>query len=243
MGKKILMINGSFRKKNTYAILVQMGEILKNHDIETEILNLFDYEIKDCIGCDDNCARQGGCRVKDDMSKIMKKILESDGLVLSSPVYLGGVTSRFKTFADRTNEWFHKPETAGKPVFFVVTTAMTGVKETLNYLDQLATGFGAQKGGFLTRIIGNLKTPVNEKELSKFLSLIKKDKKQYKPSMKEIVIFEVQKVLARKSTGDDRKFWEEKDWLNKWYYYDCKMGLFKKAFSKIMFGILSKAIG
>ena len=242
MGQKVLMINGSFRKKNTYNVLVQIAQILKAHDIETEILNLFDYEINDCTGCDDLCVRRNGCSVKDDMPVIMQKIMDSDGFVLSSPVYLGGVTSRFKAFADRTNAWFHKPETAGKPVFFVTTTATTGIKETIQFFKQYTTGLGARQGGFLARTAKSLSVPVGEKELARFLSLLQNDKKGYNPSMKEIVIFEVQKVLALKSKGQDREFWVEKKWIDTCYYYDCSMGLAKKAFSKMMFKILSNAI-
>lgn len=242
MGKKVVMINGSFRKKNTYNLLVQIGQILKAHDIESEILNLFDYKIDDCVGCDDVCIRQGHCHVADDMSGIMQKILDSDGLILSSPVYLCGVTSKFKAFADRTNAWFHKPEPVGMPVLFVTTTASTGIKETIHFLDQLTTGYGTRKGGFISRTRGAFDVPVKEKELSRFLSLLIKDKKHYHPTMNEIVIFEVQKVLALKSNGDDRKFWEEKGWINQCYYYNCSMGPAKKLFSKMMFGILSRAI-
>ena len=239
---KVLLINGSFRKKNTCNILVQITQILKNHDIEAEILNLFDYEIKDCTGCDEVCIQQGNCHIKDGMPEIMQKIMDSDGLVLSSPVYLFGPSSRFKTFADRLNVWFHKPEPAGKPVLFVATTTVTGIKETIHFFDQFATGFGARKGGFISRTKKDLNKPVEEKELSRFLSLLRKDKKYYRPSMNEIVIFQVLKVLALKSSGADRKFWEEKNWIDKCYYFDCKMGLFKKAFSKMMFKILSNAM-
>jgi multimeric flavodoxin WrbA len=242
MGKKVLMINGSFRKKNTYGLLVQIGQILKGHDIETEIINLFDYEIKDCTGCDDVCIRQKGCHIKDGVPVIMQKIIDSDGLVLSSPVYLGGATSKFKAFADRTNEWFHKPEPVGKPVLFVATTAVSGIKDVLRYFDQFAVGFGGRKGGSISRTNKNFNLPVKESELAGFLSLLQNDKKYYRPSMNEVVIFEVQKVLAIKSGGEDKKFWEEKNWNGKSYYYDCKMGPGKKLFSKMMFRILSKAI-
>ena len=242
MAKKVLMINGSFRKKNTYGLLVQIEELLKKHDIESEIINLFDYEIKDCTGCDDICIKQGHCHIKDGMPGIMQKILDSDGLVLSSPVYLGGVTSKCKAFADRTNAWFHKPEPVGKPVLFVVTTAITGIKETVHFFDQLITGFGARKGGAVTRTIKDFDKPVEEKELARFLSLLQKDKSDYRPAMNEIVIFQVQNVLARKSNGDDKRFWEEKNWNSRSYYYDCKMGPVKKAFSKMMFKILSGTI-
>ena len=242
MSKKVLMINGSFRKKNTYNILLQIAQILKNHDVESEILNLFDYEITDCTGCDEVCIQQGACHIKDGMSEIMQKIMDSDGLVLSSPVYLFGVTSRFKTFADRLNVWFHKPEPAGKPVLFAATTTVTGIKETIRFFDQFSTGFGARKGGYVTRVHKTLNVPVAEKEITKFLSLLQQDPKYYKPTMNEIVLFEVLKVLALKSSGADRQFWEEKKWIDKVYYFDCKMGVGKKLFSRMMFKILTNAM-
>ena len=243
MSKKVLLINGSCRKKNTYNILIQIAEMLKNHNIGTEILNLFDYDIKHCIGDDDSCIKKGDCSQKnDDMQMIRQKILDSDGVVLSSPVYLSGVTSKFKAFADRTNGWFHKPAPVGMPVLFVVTTAVTGIKETVHFIDQLTTGWGARKGGVITRANKSFNVPVEEKELSRFITMLQEDKKYYRPEMNEIVIFEVQKVMAQKSDGDDRRFWEARKWLDKCYYYDCKMGIAKKLFSKMMFRILSRAI-
>ena len=88
----------------------------------------------------------------------------------------------------------------------------------------------------------NIDKPVEEKEVSKFLSLLKKDVKYYKPSMNEIVIFEVLKVLALKSSGADRQFWEEQKLIDKSYYYKCRMGPGKILFSKMMFRILSNAM-
>ena len=242
MGKKVLMINGSFRKKNTYNILFQLAEILKNRDIETEILNLFDYNIKDCTGCDDPCTRGSGCNVEDDMKMIMQKILDSDGVVFGSPVYLGNVTSKFKAFVDRTNEWFHKPELAGKPVLFVVTTAVTGIKDTLHFLDQYATGLGVRKGGSITRTGANYDMPISGRELMPFLSLIQTDKKNYNPKMAELVTFQVQKVLASNSSGSDKVFWEEKNWNDKYYYYDCRINFAKKAYSLLIYKIISGAM-
>lgn len=241
MSKKVLIINGSSRKKNTYNILLQMEKIFKTRGVDTEILNLFDYQIKDCVGCE-TCVGKKSCGITDDMPVIMQKILDSDGIVLSSPVYMCSVTSKFKTFADRTNIWVHKPETAGKPVMFVATTAATGLKDTKKFLESFATGFGARKGDFIARSGKNMSEPVQEKELARFLSLLNQDKKDYSPAMNDIVMFTVGKVLALKSTGDDRKFWEEKEWLDKIYYYPCKINPGKKLFSKFMFKVLSNAM-
>ena len=242
MSRKVVMINGSFRKKNTHNVLVQLEKILNSYDIETEIVNLFEFDIKDCTGCDDSCVNQGSCGINDDMQMIMQKIMDSNGVVFGSPVYTGSVTSKFKAFADRTKAWYHKPEPAGKAVLFVVTTGITGIKETLRFLKQFAIGFGARLGGSVTRTSANYDMPIGARELTQFLALLQTDKKDYKPTTNEVVTFQVQKVLALYSNGDARKFWEKKEWLDKYYYYDCKISFAKKIFSRKMFNILSGAM-
>ena len=87
-----------------------------------------------------------------------------------------------------------------------------------------------------------MQDPVSEKEISGFLKLLSQDNEKYKPAMGEIVMFNVGKVLALKSDGVDRAFWEKKEWLDKKYYYKCRMNPFKKLFSNFMFKVLTKAI-
>ena len=241
MDKKVLIINGSARRQNTFGLLAQIEQLLKKHDIETEMLHLFDYTIGDCIGCE-KCIYQDGCSLNDDMPLLKQKILDSDGVVFGSPVYMRGVTSKLKTLADRTCAWFHKPEPAAKPVLSVTTTVSTGVKAVEQFLASFATGFGARKGGFIVRKVKDLGKPIEEKEVARFVSLLKNDKSQYRPAMGEVVMFNVQKVLALKSSGTDNAFWQGSGWIDKPYYYGCKLGVFKKLFSKMMFGILSKAM-
>ena len=239
MNKKVLMINGSFRKKKTYNVLQQIAEKMKERDIDFEIINLFDHDIKDCTGCNEICTKQGRCNVEDDMPAIMQKILESDGLVLGSPVHLGNVSSKFLAFADRTNAWHHKPEIAGKPILLVVATEITGIKETLRFLKQFAIGLGGQKAGTITRNGANDHMPVQLAEVASFISLLLTDKKQYKPTMTEVISFQLQKILVNSSDGDAKKFWEEKNWNDKYYYYDCKINIFKKLYSLFIYKIVS----
>jgi len=241
MGKKVLMIDGSHRRKNTYNLLLQIEKILKARDIETEIVNLFDYEIKDCMGCE-TCVTHSGCSQTDAMPDLLQKLLDSDGVIFSSPVYMSCVTSKFKTFADRLNILIHKPKTAGKPVMFVSTTNSTGLKEVNQFYHSLVNGFGMRKGEFVSRAGKKMADPVTEKEIAGFISLLEKDKKDYAPSMGEIVMFNVGKVLALKSTGDDKNFWEENGWIDKKYYYPCKMNLCKKLFGNFMFNVLTNAM-
>lgn len=55
---KIIAINSSKRKMNTYGVIEQVKKILNNNDINVEIINLFDYDIKSCLGCE-NCLIPG----------------------------------------------------------------------------------------------------------------------------------------------------------------------------------------
>ena len=237
------MVNGSPRKKNTYGLLLQIGDILKQRGVETEILDLSEFQIKACNGCDETCIHNMGCSTNDDdMAAIMEKIRNSDGVVLSSPVYLRGVTSTFKAFADRTNVWFHNPDIAGKPVLLVATTESTGMKETMMFLDSLVTGFGARQGGSIARVGKAMSSPVAEKELSDFISLIEGDAERYKPAMNELIIFVVQKILALKFGDGNKLFWEEKGWIDKYYYYTCRINPLKKLFSKFMFKVISNSM-
>ena len=243
MAKKVLMINGSFRQKNTYGSLLQIEQILKKHNIEAEIINLFDYDIKDCIGCETCIYQNDKCETfDDDMAKIREKILSCDGLILGSPVYLSGVTSKLKTMADRTCGWFHKPEPVGLPALFVTTTAASGIGATVKFAESFVMGFGARLGGFVARTVPKLGKAIEEREIAQFLALLNTDKSEYKPKAKEIMSFDIQKALALKSNAKDRAFWEEKGWISKPYYYECRMNFAKRFFSKMMFGILSKAM-
>ncbi|MGL5328428.1 MAG: flavodoxin family protein, partial [Peptostreptococcaceae bacterium] len=68
--KKIVLINSSNRKKNTYSLLSSIEKLLKEHNFQTEIINLGDYKIDFCKGCE-VCVLQDKCFVKDETHIIM----------------------------------------------------------------------------------------------------------------------------------------------------------------------------
>jgi len=241
MSKNVLIINSSFRKKNTYKLLTEIEQLLKNSDINVEIINLFDYKIDSCIGCR-NCITDGECFFKDDMTQLMDKMIKSDGLILSSPIYVGNVSGKFKTMVDRTCKWYHRPELAGKPILFVATTEATGIKATKKCFETIAMELGAQKAGFIARSSRNIELTVQNKELSLFLKLLIDGTIYYKPSIYEINIFQVQKVLALKTNERDKQFWQDNGWIDMVYYYKCRVNLLKRIFSNLIFKILYKVI-
>lgn len=98
---KILGIVGSKRKKGNTSSLVQKAlEAAKREGIESELIFLADYSIKDCTGCE-GCRNTYRCIIKDDMQKIYPLLLEADAVVLGSPTYFYNVSADMKAFIDR----------------------------------------------------------------------------------------------------------------------------------------------
>lgn len=240
---RVVAINSSNRKANTYNLIVQVKEILKNKSIDVEIINLFDYDIKACIGCE-HCLVKGGCVLKDQASEIMEKIKSSDGIILTSPVYMENVSGKLKLFIDRTCSWFHRPEICGKPVLVIATTKGSGIKTTLKYLERVAIQWGGFYSGSICRNIGNINDKITEHECENFSKHLKMNKSIYKPSFNALINFQVQRVLACKLAGLDSEYWDRKGWNKDIYYFKCKANILKKhtaaSFGKFLNKVINK---
>jgi multimeric flavodoxin WrbA len=100
---KILAINGSHRKgKNTAKMLEAVLAEAQALGAETELVELMDFEIKECTSCN-KCFFKPECSITDDdMAQLNQKMLEADAIVFGSPVYWSNVTGRLKDFIDRS---------------------------------------------------------------------------------------------------------------------------------------------
>jgi len=99
---KVVALNGSFNKSgNTYQALRIAADTLGEQGIETEIITVGDKGFKGCTGCH-SCKETGRCVLAEpEFTDILKKMHESDGILLASPVYYGGITGPVKSFLDR----------------------------------------------------------------------------------------------------------------------------------------------
>ena len=99
---KVLGINGSVRKNgNTALIIGQIFESLSTKGIETELIQLADYEIQPCRGCF-ACKGRGNCVFENDgFAGIFSLMTEADGIILGSPVYSADVSAKMKAFLER----------------------------------------------------------------------------------------------------------------------------------------------
>ncbi len=98
---KVVGIVGSPRNggNTEYMVNYTLNE-LKMQGFETELVKLHDKNINYCVGCDE-CKKTNECVIKDDMQELTKKLLDADGIIMSSPVYFGNMTGLAKSFIDR----------------------------------------------------------------------------------------------------------------------------------------------
>ncbi|WP_288221784.1 flavodoxin family protein [uncultured Clostridium sp.] len=239
--KKILLINSSSRKKNTYKLLSSIEDILKDKGYETELISLLNFKIDFCKGCE-VCILKGKCIVKDEANIIMKKIIESDGLIIGTPVYLNNMSGILKTFIDRTCSWFHRSEVSKKPTLLLASTQGSGIENTLNSMKEVMIQWGVFLGGTISRNGRNFNKPIEEKELLQFIKLIEFQGKDYSPSFKEIYTYNIQRALATNVFPVDKEYWINKGWLDKEYFPNVKLNVVKRVYGDGLYKILTKVI-
>lgn len=100
--KKILAFRGSPRKNGNSSILLEsFVNGVSANKCDTEIIDVYDLNLKYCSGCL-RCNILQRCSVSDDdWQVISKKIEESDVLVFSSPIYFHHVPAALKKIIDR----------------------------------------------------------------------------------------------------------------------------------------------
>lgn len=101
---KILVFNGSPKKEKSDTLLITKAFLkgLESKPQQVEYITVADKHIEFCSGCF-GCMRNGGtCIHNDDMREILQKILESDLLIFSFPLYCYGMPAMLKAVIERT---------------------------------------------------------------------------------------------------------------------------------------------
>ncbi len=105
MVAKILGIVGSPRKKGATAVMIDAAlAAAKEAGAEVERMDLVDYNVKMCTGCDACLKPPNECPQSkdDDYLKIEQKVLGANAIILAAPSYFHGVPALTKNFIDRS---------------------------------------------------------------------------------------------------------------------------------------------
>ena len=161
---KILGITATpIKEGNVWWQMNRAAEICKAYgpNIEVEILNIYDYNVKRCVGCD-FCVKQTfrahakhgwdirplpiieyNCSIKDDdMPMFHKKMVESDALMVGAPVYIVSVPGPLKDFIDRCRTFIHDYRLEGRMAIPMCVSFFRdkGGQSTNNYLTDVLSG-------------------------------------------------------------------------------------------------------
>ena len=103
---KVLALNATYRQNGTTVSLVEKAlEGAAAVGAETEHLLLKDFDIRYCTNClkcyGDLESEIAPCTHDDDVTLILEKIKEADGVLLGSPVHMGFVTGLMYVFMER----------------------------------------------------------------------------------------------------------------------------------------------
>lgn len=132
---KVLLINGSSNKNGcTFTALSEITKILNSEGIETEIIQIGNSAIRDCIGCQ-GCRKNGGkCVFTDDIvNEVIEKAKTSDGFIFGSPVYYAHPSGRLMSLLDRV---FYAGSSAFayKPGAAIVSARRAGTTASLDVI-------------------------------------------------------------------------------------------------------------
>lgn len=238
---KVIAIMGSPRGKGAgYTIIKKIENKMKTMgEVDFQYLFLKDADLKTCLGCF-NCVTKGEdrCPLKDDRAMIEQKLLEADGVILSSPVYVLNVSWLMKNFIDRFAYTNHRPRFHRQKVLTVVNSGGIGLKETRSAV-KLALG-GSRIAHELG--VGTPPWPQTEKAVAKKERAVNIAAEKFyracldtslpSPSFYNYMGFLIQKrvgIDCREYIPADNAFYNDKD-----YYYDVKVNPVKAMAAKAL---------
>jgi len=235
---KIVVIFGSPRKKNSYLVTKQFEtEMQKLSEFEFEYVFLKQADLEQCVGCH-NCLFYGDdkCPFEDKRTDILQKMLEAEGLIFVSPVYVAQVTALMKNFIDRFSFLCHRPALFDQDVMVISTTGVMNLKDVLKYLKDVAFVWGAKSVTTLGLVTPPIKTDEEIKQDKKIKKAAEKfykklNTKKLSPRLSQVIQFKAQRTfLGSELTKDvSPKDYEHYAKLqNKSYYVPAKINYFKK---------------
>ena len=98
---RLVGIFGSPRRDGNSDILLNSAiKGAESNGASVEKIIIRDLQIAPCNSCG-GWWEKGDCVIADDMQKIYPKLVDADGIIVSSPIYFMGVSAQLKAFIDR----------------------------------------------------------------------------------------------------------------------------------------------
>ncbi|MHA2288572.1 MAG: flavodoxin family protein [Promethearchaeota archaeon] len=150
--KIIGLLSSPHKNGNSATLARKVLSSAEKMGIITEELYLPDYHIEFCRGCM-SCCSGYECVINDDLNVIVQKLMESDGLVLSSPTYGLSPNAMMMNFLQRAGIYcVYRSALGGKYMVGIASAGRFGAKKVAKKLSQFADGLF--RPGFKVGILG-----------------------------------------------------------------------------------------
>jgi multimeric flavodoxin WrbA len=202
-----------------------------------------------CLGCR-ACFDKGEefCPLKDDLLPIREKLIEAEGLILASPVYVEDVNGIMKNWIDRMAFICHRPALAGKAAVTIITSGGGSTNHALRTMMSALMTWGFYVDGqYKFRTGGSMKTKeisdmYNKKikKISKGFFAAVKNQKALNPTLYSLIVFKVQQESWQKEENYkntiDYIYWNGKGWLEPGciYYTNIKTSWLKVKIARLL---------
>ncbi|GKX67998.1 NAD(P)H-dependent oxidoreductase [Inconstantimicrobium mannanitabidum] len=234
---KVIAIMGSPHKGKGYELIKRIESEMKLlGNVEFEYVFLSDVNLEMCKGCF-NCISKGAefCPIKDHKESIERKLLSSDGIILSSPGYAWNVSGLMKNFIDRFAYTMHRPEFFNQSLMLVAN----GGSGLNNVLKELSfTLGGSDKVCELAITTTPWETNKDyEKSINRNIRRSAKkfydsleSRKEKSPKLPDLIWFKMFKKmsnLSKETLPADYKYYSDKSR----YFYEVKINPIKSLIS------------
>lgn len=248
---KFLVIDGCGRKGNTWKLTQTAMKAIeeKYPEAEFEELILCKEEIPYCIGCS-NCFRLGHekCPHYGIMGRIIKKIEDSDGVMICSSVYNWSETGYIKTLFDHLCFMLHRPYFYRQKALVITTAGGTGQKKAAKRIAGTLSGIGFNKCYMMpvASTSWNAYEPnkkAKRKAGKKAVSFANDvaSEKLHSPKLMSIIPYNIMRGMGHNCTEDseyptmDGTWWTTPERKKCAYFPQVKVSLFKRGFGQFFF--------
>ena len=165
---KIAILNGSPREANTAAMVKAFAEAAQSAGHEVEVLHVGKMKIAGCLGCE-YCHNkgEGKCIQNDDMAKVMPAYLESDMIVLASPIYYFDMTAQLSAAIQRVY-CIGKPAKATKAALLLSSASPNPYDGAIASYKAMMAYMGLEDTGIITAFGDENKSEAKLEEIRSF---------------------------------------------------------------------------
>jgi multimeric flavodoxin WrbA/putative sterol carrier protein len=218
--RRVVAVNGSPHAEigNTAMMLEMLQGPLAEEGFDLEIVHLAQHNIDYCVGCA-MCLEKGKCWRPDDYAQLAARVLDAEGIILASPVYIMHVPAQMKAFLDRSLGFGHRPRPSWKPGLAVSVSAGMGESAVADYLAGGLAIFGAFSVGQLTAIatapggfLGEEAVQARAEDLARDLTRAIKEKRRYPATDRNLLFYQFMGDLIQRHKDfmkADYKHWQE----------------------------------